>query len=505
MIFTPEKYKLWDCWILRHGGKYYMFHLSLKLERLGKGGWDGINLALSDDLVHWEEYGRVMEKSPDAEWIGTGMVQKIGDRFIMNFSEERPKGVQRVYFAESFDLLHWKRLPNVCKPDGKYYVSDSSALTNSIPRWDSIGIVDAMEDKGAPYYGFVTSNAVQKSLPNKSGSLGLVKSDDGLNWECMPNAFPDTGKFPQFEVPEHICINGRHYVIFCTSSYLGFRFDGLSEDMSGGTFYVVSDNLTGPYRLPDGDCMLQGTRNNEKVSIVTVGRPLKVDGQIYYYHIWGDNGPDGWVGTVKLLEEEKPYVLRLLYNRINDTLFGRKLAGDELFESIKIVNAADGLQPVEIRAGKTLRFGNTGTAAAADIVGLCGSAGGKISDLSDGRAVRLTFSFDGGEGAGIYFKTNDDRRLGVMLNYRRKRIEFGEVKRGWAGNMVFICDLYSKFEIADRSELLLFVRREFFEAYINGVYASSWRAGEDINPNLLGFYFEDCDGELSEFTVNQMK
>ena len=158
MLFTPENYKLWDCWILYREGKYYLYHLSLRKELLGKSGWEGINLAISDDCVHWKEYGRVLEKSPEAEWIGTGMIQKIGDRYLMNFSEEKPKGTQRVYFAESKDLLHWKRIEGaVCQPDGVYYMDKPDDISNTIPRWDSVGIVDAMEDKGAPYYGFVTS------------------------------------------------------------------------------------------------------------------------------------------------------------------------------------------------------------------------------------------------------------------------------------------------------------------------------------------------------------
>ena len=505
MIFTPENYKLWDCWILRHEGKYYLFHLALKKERLGKGGWDGINLALSDDLIHWEEYGRVLDKSPDAEWIGTGTVQKIGDRFIMNFSEEKPAGRQRVYFAESRDLLHWERLPEVCRPDGVYYMDGAERIANCIPRWDSIGVVDAMEDNGPPYYGFVTSNTLQYELPNKSGSLGLVTSEDGLNWKCLPNAFPDTSAFPQFEVPEHFEINGRHYVTFCTSSYLGFRFDDLSEDMSGGTFYVVSDSLTGPYRKPEADCMLQGTRNNEKVSIVTVGRPLIIDGKIYYYHIWGDNGPDGWVGTVKLLDEEKPYKLRLLYNPVNDKMKGRLLADGGILRSLAQVNRIGGTPSVGLVAGGGLKFVGTGPAGAFDAQSLNGSVGGKISDLSDGRILSFSLTLNGGEGAGAYFKTKDGRRIGFMLNKKRGRLEFGEIKNGWAGNSVFIGDLYQKCAAAETSNVLLFVRREFFEVYVNGSYVSSWRSGADIDPNAFGMYFEDSDGEMSDLKIYQMK
>lgn len=35
--------------------------------------------------------------------------------------------------------------------------------------------------------------------------------------------------FSQFEVSEHIEFNGRHYVTFCTSSFLSHRFDHRSR------------------------------------------------------------------------------------------------------------------------------------------------------------------------------------------------------------------------------------------------------------------------------------
>ena len=62
MLYTPQTERLWDCWIYPHQGKYYMYYLSLSPEQYGKGGWDGISLAISEDLVHWFEYGRVMSK-----------------------------------------------------------------------------------------------------------------------------------------------------------------------------------------------------------------------------------------------------------------------------------------------------------------------------------------------------------------------------------------------------------------------------------------------------------
>ena len=119
--------------------------------------------------------------------------------------------------------------------------------------------------------------------------------------------------------------------------------------------------------------------------------------------------------------------------------------------------------------------------------------------------MSFSLTLNGGEGAGAYFKTKDGRRIGFMLNKKRSRLEFGEIKNGWAGNSVFIGDLYQKCAAAETSNVLLFVRREFFEVYVNGGYVSSWRSGADIDPNAFGVYFEDSDGEMSDLKIYQMK
>ena len=248
------------------------------------------------------------------------MIQKIGDTFIMNFSEECPAGTQNIFFAKSRDLLHWERTEHVCAPDGVYYMNRPEDMSNNIPRWDSLGIVDSDEKGGPPYYAFCTASGKRGGLVNKNGTLGLVTSDDGLNWRCLKNAFPDLDVFPHFEVPEHISFNGRHYVTFCTSSYLSFRFDSRARDMSGGRSMSFRTPFLARTGCPREIVCFRGTRDNISVSMVSVGRPLKQGGAGVLLSHMGNNGPDGWAGTVKLLEEAEPYRLRLRYNPVNDCL-----------------------------------------------------------------------------------------------------------------------------------------------------------------------------------------
>lgn len=505
MIYTPLVEKMWDSWIIPYQGKYYMYYLSLSPEQYGKGSWNGISLAISEDLVHWSEYGRVLTKRPEASWMGTGMIQKIGEDFIMNFSEECPAGTQNIYFARSRDLLHWERTGDFCAPDGVNYMNRSTDLSNSIPRWDSLGIVDALDDSGPPYYAFCTASAKKVNQINKNGGLGLLTSNDGLHWTCLPNACPDTDMFPQFEVPEHIEINGRHYVIFCTSSFLSHRFDNRARSMSGGTFYVVSDHLQGPYRLPDGDYMLQGTRDHVNVSTVSVGRPLKQKDQILYYHIWSDM-EGGWLGTVKLLEERKPYQLQLRYAPVNDRLKHTLLADTEsILPGLSLVKDEGKIPPMTFTFDGGIHFTSLGTSAALEAKALNGQINSSDpTDLKDGRFVTFDLSLGSGEGAGIYFGAKNGAKLCAMLNRKRQRLEFGYLQSGWGPNMVILNEIYQDVSIKEMSKVKILARKRFIEVYIDGLYVSSWRPNEEVDGNHLGFYFEDCDGMLDNLQVWEM-
>lgn len=505
MLYAPKVEKMWDSWIVPYEGKYYLYYISISPEQYGKGAWDGISLAISEDLVHWTEYGCILKKRPEASWLGTGMVQKIGDTFIMNFSEECPLGTQNIYFAKSTDLIHWERTEHVCAPDGINYMNKGTDMSNSIPRWDSLGIIDALEDKDPPYYAFCTASAKKVNQINKNGGLGLLTSNDGLNWTCLPNAFPDTDMFPQFEVPEHFEFNGRHYITFCTSSFLSHRFDYMARSMSGGTFYVTSDSALGPYRLPDGDYMLQGTRDHVNVSTVSVGRPLKQDGKLYYYHMWNDIYT-GWLGTVKLLEEVKPYQLQLRYNPINDCLKHTLVADTETVVSdLLLVKDVGEIPPMTFTFDNGIHFTSLGTSAALAAKPLNGQAeSSDVADLCDGRFVTFDLELLSGEGAGIFFDAKNGARLCVMLNRKRQRLEFGHLNLGWGPNMVIYNEIYQNTTIHEKSKVKILARRRFIEVYIDDIYVSSWRPDHEMNPNSIGFYFEDCDGTLDNLEIWQM-
>jgi len=56
-FFTPRRIgQMWDTWLYYHEGKYYLYYLAG-----GGGRWDGHELAISEDGVHWTEHGVVIK------------------------------------------------------------------------------------------------------------------------------------------------------------------------------------------------------------------------------------------------------------------------------------------------------------------------------------------------------------------------------------------------------------------------------------------------------------
>ena len=180
MLYKPAKERLWDTWIVPSNGIFHLFYI-----RVSEGGsrWDGISLAISNDMLHWVEKGTVLVKHPDAIWLGTGMIQKVGTKFIMNFSEERPANHQVICFAESRDLINWTRLEHELHPDPQFYITNRSATCDFLYRWDSIGILDALSSSEPPFGlppVFVPTSELVKTVsevsPEKWSSLNEKNS-----------------------------------------------------------------------------------------------------------------------------------------------------------------------------------------------------------------------------------------------------------------------------------------------------------------------------------------
>ena len=70
MNFRPanEQRHLWDTWFYDDHGTYYLYYLSNPVSDDGVWQpWDAFSLAVSSDLLHWEERGEVFRKSENPD------------------------------------------------------------------------------------------------------------------------------------------------------------------------------------------------------------------------------------------------------------------------------------------------------------------------------------------------------------------------------------------------------------------------------------------------------
>ena len=165
---------MWDTWLFHNDGTYYLFWLD------GRPQWNAHAMAVSTDCVHWQHKGLIYRMKEGVTWLGTGHTWKSPDfaksgKFINNYSEwHKKKNAQDIHFAESTDLLNWKKV------DEKYrFVQDTRWYTEK-GRWDCI---DALPRPGGGLYGFWTATPDPEKVPG--AKFGFGESLDGITWKAL--------------------------------------------------------------------------------------------------------------------------------------------------------------------------------------------------------------------------------------------------------------------------------------------------------------------------------
>ena len=211
---------MWDTWLHFHKGTYYLFYLANSARR-----WDNISMATSPDGVTWTEHGRVLYKADGVTWMGTGSTWKSPNhakdgKFFMNFSEWRGKR-QTIFFAESTDLLHWKRLGN------EFEFTQDTRWYKPTGRWDCIYTIPR---PGGGLYGYWTAT------PKSRGRFGFGQTKDGVKWEALEP--PETSGVGGGEAGAVEKIGKKYYMMFGT----GGKMVTLIADKPPGPFLPAKKN-----------------------------------------------------------------------------------------------------------------------------------------------------------------------------------------------------------------------------------------------------------------------
>ena len=301
---AQESGRMWDTWMFFHKETYYFFDLC---NIGGPGNW--IVLSTSTDGVHWREHGKVIEKLPDAVWLGTGHTwmspnfERDG-KFFMNFSEwrDKPEGSQQtIFFAESTDLLNWTRLDVEFKPDPRWYEINKAGAS----RWDCIY---AIPRDGGGFYGYWTANPIGRV------GFGFGESDDGVHWRSLESPQVEWGalKWGGCEAGAVEKANGRYYLI------LG----GMPEGDSG-MFTFVADRPQGPFRAAKRNHRLLTSRGHMNTYFA---RFTNLPGELMVIHHSIQRDGDVRLGLLKRAVVDEEGTMRLAWWEGNEALKGRRLA-----------------------------------------------------------------------------------------------------------------------------------------------------------------------------------
>jgi len=487
MIFKPETGTLWDTFILPHEDRFFLFYLHLR-----KAAWDGYGLAVSDDLLHWKDYGPVLTLDVEGGGMGTGMVWRAGDRWLMNYSYK-----QNIYFAESDDLIRWRKFPPtlVSKPDPRWYEHDPNHQSGC-SRWDTICV--ERDPSGNGFIGFVTANA-NEGPPGGNGVCGFVRSKDGLHWEGQPPVSVPCG-MGWAEVGGHVAFGDDHYLLVSSGTGIGARFDPILPEhgRSGGCYVMHAGRIDGPYRFVDGDPLLLGTRYAPPVWAYLPCyflRPFPLgDRQLTSFH-WMPraNFLDAWLGAPKVLVQERPGKLALQYWDGCERLKGQKLF--DLAEPPPFSTPTPQSIPLVAWTLKSARLhGRTQMG--------CGVLSFDVKlPVRDGIVIEAEVTLTGDGAAGLWFSTDETTSenpyagVGCLVN-AKGLCEFGRVAFGPVGPPFYREDAKLWPQSRHPTRWTLLVRGEFVEWYIDGRLVHCY--GFSRTPaGGLGIYVERGEIELS--------
>ena len=217
MLYRPKTGQIKDGCMVWADGKFYLFSMYHKET---SDVFNNVWLAISEDGIHFEDFGCVVEDFPACIWAMK--VYRAGDTYYMNSGSFTKDGEQAVLkFWCSRDLLRWDYRPEL----------DVIAPNHSEPkaRLDCMNVVE----KDGRFYGYAT------------GQYGYLESEDGAHWTAYPSRI-DYTPFPPynvalggFEIADLIEIGEKYYLLCGGFGHMGMSGYGVylyESESPDGTF-----------------------------------------------------------------------------------------------------------------------------------------------------------------------------------------------------------------------------------------------------------------------------
>jgi beta-fructofuranosidase len=245
-MYTPAGFgtsELGDIEVVPHGDDLHLFHLTLP-------NHDVIQHAVSRDGLSWQPLPAALRTGApgafDDDQIWTMSVTPRPDDtgWVMLYtalSSAEQGRVQRVAIAESADLLHWRKRPDlpVISANPQWYEADPAV----------VGAVSWRDPKplrsGAGYLATICAREANGPLPRR-GCVGLLSSTDLEHWDTLPPLFTPR-RYWDLECPQ----------VFGVETSAGPRWALIAAVMEDRSLrYWIADDPMGPYHVATGGDVL---------------------------------------------------------------------------------------------------------------------------------------------------------------------------------------------------------------------------------------------------------
>ena len=241
-----REYEIGDIDIVKHDGRYHLFHLVLP-------NHDYIAHAVSDDGLHWRRVKNAIFISDPKAWdddmlwtmhVTPDPYKEGGWRmFYTGLCMEERGRIQRVGLARSEDLFNWEK-----DTSGSYPLEVTDTYyEHSLDQgrhWVSFRDPFCFQENGESH--LLVAARVKEGPIIRRGCVALVRETEENHFEFCPPLFHPR-RYDDIEVPNLVKIDGRYFLI-----------GSIREDIK--VHYWYADEFQGPYRnFADNVLMPQGS------------------------------------------------------------------------------------------------------------------------------------------------------------------------------------------------------------------------------------------------------
>lgn len=267
LFYNPsDQYSSFDMWAIQAENQWYVYHLQSVRPDAEDVRPINYGYCISKDLMNFTYCGEALRN--DEEWEKAipyaGDVIRRGDKYYMLYSATSGySNGDGIGLAVSDDLVHWEKYadnPVMQFPDERWYEGHiPGSVTGMINLRDVHFINDICDDE---YVYICFAAATGNTDAYRSGCIGLARSRNMTDWEYLPPLYAPH-RYTLMEVPRVFRLGDKYILTWLCAPWYGARTDSDMDCRAqhGGEtqiHYAVADHPLGPYTLAEQPCMFRG-------------------------------------------------------------------------------------------------------------------------------------------------------------------------------------------------------------------------------------------------------